>query len=62
MVLVTTDLASLFLSENETSFREKYVDAESYVNKYNPIRIFVKELWGYQTSGATGYVFIKEVI
>ena len=61
-VVITTDLANVFLSTYENRFRENYEDAEGYVNKYNPIQILTSELWAYQVSGATGHIFVREVL
>jgi hypothetical protein len=61
-VVISTDLANVFLSTYENRFRENYEDAEAYVNKYNPIQILTSELWGYQVSGATGHIFVREVL
>jgi hypothetical protein len=61
-VVITTDLANVFLSASETRFRESYEDAEAYVNKYNPIQIITSELWAYQVSGSTGHIFIRQAI
>jgi hypothetical protein len=61
-VVITTDLANVFLSTYENRFRENYGDAETYVNKYNPIQILTSELWAYQVSGVAGHLFIREVL
>ena len=60
--MITTDLANVFLSTYENRFRENYEDSEGYVNKYNPIQILTSELWAYQVSGATGHIFVREVL